>query len=211
MPDPIGKGPYPFPVQGTLPNGPLFNNLTPGQVPGLKIGDSTEAQRNPLQTTLNPPGPYWDSTPRPLVWRPVAGEGRITFRATYETPNFDTSPWLAAPSGQSILEAVPLWGGRGAGLTIKLQVQTLTSTRLTDLYLGYAEFGHIRDTSQIAVLGPEVDITQDMQGGGQAYPAIFEPPGYPYHIRFYRIRLIFTIRGTAVAVPPELYVCGAVN
>ena len=187
--------------------GPTFQNDVVPISPGAKIGDASEAQRNPLQTLLNPPGPIWDAVPRALAWRPETG-GAVTWQATYETPVFDLSPQLMSFAGQNA-EAVPVWLPRGSGVSFKLQIQTLAPIKLTDLYLSCVERGHIRDVSQVAFLGPAVDITQDMQGGGRAYIAIFEPPGMPYSIRFYQIKLFFTIRGTAVTRPPALFVCGA--
>lgn len=176
--------------------------------PGAKVGDSRDSQRNPLQTQKYI-GPYYESDLFKLVWETV-GVDNVAFRAKRKFPTFDLAPWLGSPAGQKTLQGVPIWADRGSGVNLKIQVQTMTSAKLDSLYMNYAEFGHIRDSEQIEIISPQIDCTQDLQGGAHAPYFIFEPPGYPYHIRFWTVLIQFEIRGISVATPPDLFICGGI-
>lgn len=189
-----------------MPNGVSVgqNPLAVPDYPGGKVGDSTEAQRNPLQVAQNPPPPIWDAPPRSLIWQTGGLTPEVFFTAIYQTTIFDFKPQWQGFAGQKWADSHSFWG---SVTYINLQVLDLTGTKCKGLYLKTFEYAAVRTTDEVALYAPPTDATQDLYNGARTCILSFAPPGP----RFYRIRLTFEIRDATVVTPPYLRIAGSIT
>ena len=169
--------------------------------------DPSGLQQNPAATNPFPPPKgapvgVWNGGRSPLALTTLGAP--LAFSGRWESPTFDLRPDIRAyfpdPGGQPIWRA----NGLGAGGSLWCLVTGIrgATTNMTGLQVTFQEWVHPWDPNSMVIASDAVDITKEFNSATKNAVLLNScPPGYPYPIRFWRIRYDFIWKENGIPAP----------